>query len=50
MTMNHIFLYGPPGSGKTTIGQILARHLELPFIDLDQVIETNARTAIPDIM
>jgi shikimate kinase / 3-dehydroquinate synthase len=50
MTMNHIFIYGPPGSGKTTIGEMLARHLVLPFIDLDLVIETNTGTSIPKIM
>jgi 3-dehydroquinate synthase len=48
--MPHIFLYGPPGSGKTTIGRILARNLELPFIDLDRAIETKAGLDIPGIM
>ena len=37
--MNHIFIYGPPGSGKTTVGYTLAQRLELPFIDLDHAIE-----------
>jgi shikimate kinase len=50
MTMKHIFLYGPPGTGKSTIGKALARNLELPFIDLDRVIETNAGMSIPRIM
>lgn len=45
----HLFLYGPPGSGKSTIGRILAERLELPFIDLDAVIETAAKQAIRDI-
>ena len=45
----HLFLYGPPGSGKSTIGRILARRLDLPFIDLDTVIEKNARQTIRDI-
>ena len=40
--MPHIFLYGPSGTGKSTIGQRLAENLKLPFIDLDQVIETQA--------
>ncbi|HKJ39264.1 MAG TPA: iron-containing alcohol dehydrogenase, partial [Anaerolineales bacterium] len=48
--MTHIFLYGPPGTGKSTIGKILAKNLKLPFIDLDQVIETNAGRSIPQIM
>lgn len=45
----HIYLYGPPGSGKSTIGQILARRLDLPFIDLDAFIECTAKQRIPDI-
>ncbi len=34
-----IWLVGFMGSGKTTIGRILARRLELPFFDLDAEIE-----------
>jgi 3-dehydroquinate synthase len=48
--MSHIFLYGPSGAGKSTIGNILARNLNLPFIDSDQVIEINAGMSIPKIM
>jgi 3-dehydroquinate synthase len=48
--MSHIFIYGSPGSGKSTIGQQLARNLKLPFVDLDHVIETNAGMSIPQIM
>ena len=48
--MPHIFLYGPSGTGKSTIGQVLAEKLRLPFIDLDQVIETNAGMPVPQIM
>ena len=46
----HIFLYGPSGAGKSTIGKLLARNLNLPFIDSDQVIEANAAMSIPRIM
>lgn len=45
----HIFLYGPPGSGKSTIGRILARRFHLPFIDLDTVIENTAQRPVRDI-
>ena len=42
--MRHLFLYGPPGSGKSTIGRLLAARLALPFTDLDAVIvETDGR-------
>jgi 3-dehydroquinate synthase len=44
-----IFLYGPPGSGKTSVGKILAENLALPFVDLDQRIEEQAGKSIPDI-
>jgi len=48
--MTHIFLYGPSGTGKSTIGQLLADQLRLPFVDLDHVIETKAGMSIPQIM
>ncbi len=47
--MNKIFLYGPSGSGKTALGRILAENLNLPFIDLDQEIETRTGMTIPEI-
>lgn len=34
-----VSLVGLPGSGKTTVGRQLARRLQLPFVDSDQVIE-----------
>ena len=48
--MTHIFLYGPSGTGKSTIGKILAHNLGLSFIDLDQMIETKAGMSISQIM
>ncbi|MBK9925406.1 MAG: 3-dehydroquinate synthase [Anaerolineales bacterium] len=48
--MTHIFLYGPSGTGKSTIGKILAKSLGLPLIDLDHVVEANAGMSIPQIM
>ena len=44
-----IFLYGPPGSGKTTTGNVLANTLHVPFIDLDAEIEEKARMPISQI-
>jgi len=35
----NLFLVGPTGAGKTTIGQRLAAHYGLPFVDLDVEIE-----------
>ena len=34
-----ISLIGLPGSGKSTVGRQIARRLQLPFFDSDQVIE-----------
>ena len=36
---SNLFLIGPMGAGKTTIGRRVAEALALPFYDLDQVIE-----------
>lgn len=44
-----IFLYGPPGSGKSTVGQMLANELNLSFTDLDKAIEKRAQLEIADI-
>ncbi len=44
-----IFLYGPPGSGKSTLGRGLAEALGLPFADLDASIVKAARKTIPEI-
>lgn len=41
-----ITLVGMPGCGKTTIGRLLARRLNLPFIDSDQVIEQRLECTI----
>lgn len=48
--MTKIFLYGPPGSGKSTVGKILAKKLELPFTDLDVVIERKIGMPISECM
>lgn len=45
----NIFLYGPPGSGKSTVGRILARRLNRTFVDLDSLIERMAHATIPVI-
>ncbi|MGW5644163.1 shikimate kinase [Saccharopolyspora sp. NPDC003752] len=40
---------GPPGAGKTTIGQLLAQRLDVPFRDTDDDIVRTAGRPISDI-
>ena len=42
----HIVIIGPMGSGKTTVGRLLATRLNRPFVDNDTVLEqTTGHTA-----
>jgi shikimate kinase len=45
----NLFLIGPTGAGKTSIGRQLAAHYGLPFIDLDQEIERTTGVSIATI-
>jgi shikimate kinase len=42
-----VFLVGPPGSGKSTVGKFVAAHLNAQFFDLDEVIKERAGADIP---
>lgn len=42
----HLFLTGFRGTGKSTVGRLLAQRLELPIVDLDDVIEQRAGKSI----
>ena len=44
-----VILIGPMGSGKTTIGQLVASNLGIPFRDTDHVIEERAGKSVSDI-
>jgi shikimate kinase len=44
-----VYLCGLPGSGKSTIGAMLAKLRGQPFIDLDKMIEERAGMDIPAI-
>jgi shikimate kinase/3-dehydroquinate synthase len=48
--MSKIFLYGPPGSGKSTAGKALADSLGMAFLDLDEAIEQKTGMSIGQIM
>ncbi|KAA3648047.1 MAG: 3-dehydroquinate synthase [Chloroflexi bacterium] len=45
----HVFLYGPPGSGKSTLGLRLAHELGRHFVDLDEQIKKRAGRSIESI-
>src|SRR3954466_369925 len=45
----HILLVGPMGSGKSSIGRLLAVRLQRGFVDLDACIEAEAGTTIASI-
>ncbi len=43
----NLVIVGPPGAGKSTVGQRLAERKGMDFVDLDVYIEEKYRTAIP---
>ena len=45
----NLYLYGAPGSGKSTFGRQLAATKEMPFVDLDDAIEARDGRKIADI-
>ncbi len=49
MTVDTIAIIGFMGVGKSTVGKLLAQHLQWTFVDLDQSIEKEVGTSIPDI-
>ena len=49
MIYDNIVLIGFMGSGKTSVGKILARQLHKKFVDVDTVIEQEQNSSINDI-
>src|SRR5215469_12118788 len=47
--MRNIFLTGLSGSGKSTVGCILAQRLNKPFLDTDALVEAACGASIPSI-
>ncbi len=46
MELERIYLIGFMGSGKSTIGKLLAEHLSWSFVDLDTLIEQTQKRTI----
>ena len=44
-----VLLIGPPGSGKSTVGRLLAHRTDQIFADTDTLIELDASKSISDI-
>lgn len=44
-----IVLVGPPGAGKSTVGKVLARRLDVVFTDVDDLIVARAGKSIADM-
>lgn len=47
--MKPVFLIGYMGCGKTTLGEVLAQQMGVPFIDLDEYIERQQAMTIVEI-
>jgi shikimate kinase len=49
ISKKNLILLGMMGVGKTTIGRLLAKKLNLDFYDIDQIIEKENNMKISDI-
>jgi shikimate kinase len=49
VTARHVILVGMMGSGKTTVGRILAERLGRPFIDSDEQVEARTGRTLREI-
>jgi len=49
MNKGHIYLIGMMGSWKSTVGRKLAKRIELPFCDIDTMVEERLHMSIAQI-
>lgn len=48
--MTHrIYIIGLPGSGKTTIGQLLAQRLDTAFFDIDDIVVAKTKKSVAEL-
>jgi len=45
-----IALVGLRGAGKSTLGRMLAQHMNCPFVELDRIVEQDYGASIPDLI
>ncbi|MER7825443.1 shikimate kinase [Streptomyces sp. NPDC096097] len=45
-----VVLVGPMGSGKSTVGALLAERLGVPFLDTDHAVESRTGRSVADII
>ena len=50
MEKSNLVLIGMPGSGKSTVGVLLAKAMLMPFIDTDLLIQQNENRFLQDII
>ena len=48
--MKNVVLIGMPGSGKSTVGVLLAKTLGYGFLDIDLVIQQQENALLQDIL
>ena len=48
--MNNVTLVGMPGSGKSTVGVLLAKFLGYGFLDVDLIIQQREGALLQDIL
>jgi shikimate kinase len=49
MTGRHLFLVGYRGSGKSSVGRILAERMNRPFVDTDHWVELHSQRSIKEL-
>ncbi|HCU24877.1 MAG TPA: 3-dehydroquinate synthase [Deltaproteobacteria bacterium] len=49
LELKHIILTGFMGTGKSSVGKVLAARLQLPFIDTDEIVEALSQKSIAKI-
>lgn len=50
MINRNVVLIGMPGAGKSTVGPMLAKALKMPFIDTDQLIRSQEKSSLQELI